>query len=110
MIGGNIPAAGVVGINSDEVILINCFFCGYADTVTGVVEVAAVHGHANDSLASGLGYAGILVAFLARQNPLAVIPVSILLGGGEESGDLLQARVGLSSASVQVFQGTLFLV
>ena len=45
-----------------------------------MVEVAAVHGRANDSLAAGYGYAGILVAFVARQNPLAIIPVAILLG------------------------------
>src|SRR5206468_3559115 len=73
-------------------------------------EVAAVHGRANDSLATGLGYGGILVAFVARQNPLAIIPVAILLGGVAASGNLLQQSVGLSSASVQVFQGTLFLV
>ncbi len=39
-----------------------------------MVEVAAVHGRANASLAAGYGYAGILVAFLARHNPLAIMP------------------------------------
>jgi ABC-type uncharacterized transport system permease subunit len=39
-----------------------------------------------------------------------VIPVSILLGGAAGSGDLLQAQVGLSSATIQVFQGILFLM
>ena len=33
-------------------------------------EVAAVHGEANASLVAGYGYTGILVAFLARHNPL----------------------------------------
>ena len=41
----------------------------------------AVHGSANGSLAAGYGYTGILVAFLARHNPLVIIPVAILLGG-----------------------------
>jgi len=45
------------------------------------VEVAAVHGRANASLIAGYGYAGILIAFLSRQNPLAIIPMSVLLGG-----------------------------
>lgn len=110
IVGGNPRAARIAGLSITRFSLLACFIGGGAAALAGVIEVAAVHGHANDSLASGIGYAGILVAFVARQNPLAVIPVAILLGGVAGSGDLLQARLGLSSASVQVFQGTLFLV
>ena len=34
----------------------------------------------NASLMAGYGYAGILVAFIARQNPLAILPVALLIG------------------------------
>ena len=110
IVGGNVRAAKVAGLSVAKFSLVACFLGGAAAALTGVVEVAAVHGHANDSLAAGYGYAGILVAFVARQNPLAIIPVAILLGGVSASGDLLQLKLGLSSASVQVFQGILFLV
>jgi len=110
VVGGNVRAARVAGISVAKYSLMACFIGGAAAALTGVVEVAAVHGHANDSLAAGYGYAGILVAFVARQNPLAIIPVAILLGGVGGSGDLLQMQVHLNSASVQVFQGILFLV
>ena len=53
---------------------------------------------------------GILVAFLARQNPLAVIPVAILLGGIGASGGLLQRRLDLPDSAVLVLQGILFVV
>ena len=59
-------------------------------------------------LAAGYGFTGILVAFLSRQNPLAIIPVAILLGGISASGGLLQRRLGLPDASVQVLQGIIF--
>ena len=75
-----------------------------------MVEVAAVQGRTNANLAAGYGFSGILVAFLARQNPLAVIPVAILLGGIGASGGLLQRRLGLPDASVLVLQGTIFVV
>jgi simple sugar transport system permease protein len=75
-----------------------------------MTEVAAVHGTANASIIVGYGYAGILVAFLARQNPLAVIPVSILLGGIGASGGLLQRSAHLPDAAVNVLQGVLFIV
>lgn len=110
IVGGNIRAAKVAGLSVAKYSLVVCFLGGAFAAITGVVEVAAVNGRANDSLAAGYGYAGILVAFVARQNPLALIPVAILLGGVTASGDLLQMQLGLSSASVQVFQGTLFLV
>jgi len=110
VVGGNVRAARIAGMPIGRISLTACFLGGAFAALAGVVEVAAIHGHANDSLAAGYGYAGILVAFVARQNALAVIPVSILLGGVAGSGDLLQAQLDLSSASVQVFQGILFLV
>ncbi len=75
-----------------------------------MMEVAAVQGRTNANLAAGYGFAGILVAFLARQNPLAVIPVAILLGGIGASGGLLQRRLGLPDASVLVLQGMIFVM
>jgi simple sugar transport system permease protein len=75
-----------------------------------MVEVAAVHGKANASLVAGYGYAGILVAFLARHSPLAILPVSVLLGGIGASGGLLQRAFGLPDAAVNVLQGILFVV
>ena len=73
-----------------------------------MIEVAAVQGNANGSLAAGYGYTGILVAFLARHNPLAIVPVAILLGGIGASGGLLQRRLDLPDAAVVVLQGILF--
>jgi len=81
---------------------------GAAAGLAGMFEVAAVQGRTNANLAAGYGFTGILVAFLARQNPLAIIPVAILLGGISASGGLLQRRLGLPDASVQVLQGMIF--
>jgi simple sugar transport system permease protein len=61
-------------------------------------------------IAAGYGLAGILVAFLARQNPLAVIPVAVLLGGIGASGGPMQRRLGLPDASVLVLQGMIFVM
>jgi simple sugar transport system permease protein len=107
--GGNVRAAKVVGLGVGKLILIACFLGGAAAGLAGMVEIAAVQGRANANLAAGYGYTGILVSFLARHNPLAVIPVAILLGGIGASGGLLQRRLGLPDASVLVLQGIIFL-
>ena len=106
--GGNIRAARIVGLNVGRLVMTICFLAGASAGLAGMVEVAAVEGRANANLAAGYGFTGILVAFLARQNPLAIIPVAILLGGISASGGLLQRRLGLPDASVQVLQGIIF--
>src|SRR5438045_6001978 len=73
--GGNIRAAKIVGLGVSKLILTICFLAGGAAGLAGMVEVAAVQGRTNANLAAGYGFTGILVAFLARQNPLALIPV-----------------------------------
>jgi len=108
-VGGNPRAALMVGLPVGRLILITCFIAGGAAGLAGAVEIAAVQEHANANLAVGYGYAGILVAFLARQNPLAAIPVSILVGGIAASGGLLQRRLGLPDATVQVLQALIFI-
>jgi simple sugar transport system permease protein len=106
--GGNIRAAKIVGLSVGKLVLTVSFLAGSCAGLAGMVEVAAVQGRANANLAAGYGFTGILVAFLARQNPLAVIPVAILLGGISASGGLLQRRLDLPDASVLVLQGIIF--
>jgi len=106
--GGNVRAAKIVGLGVGRLILITSMLAGAAAGLAGMVEVAAVQGRANANLAAGYGFTGILVSFLARHNPLAIIPVAILLGGINASGGLLQRRLGLPDASVLVLQGMIF--
>jgi ABC-type uncharacterized transport system permease subunit len=110
VVGGNLRAARLAGISVGRLTVITCFLAGGAAGLAGTIEVAAVHGAASASLIAGYGYAGILVAFLARQNPLAIIPVSILLGGINASGGLLQRVFNLPDATVSVLQGALFVL
>jgi simple sugar transport system permease protein len=106
--GGNLRAAKVVGLGVGKLILTTCFLGGAAAGLAGMIEIAAVQGRANANLAAGYGMTGILVSFLARHNPLAIIPVAFLLGGIGASGGLLQRRLGLPDASVLVLQGIIF--
>jgi simple sugar transport system permease protein len=107
--GGNLRAAQIVGLPVDRLVLAFCVLGGAAAGLAGMVEVAAVHGRANDALIAGYGYGGVLVAFVARQNPLGAIAVSILLGGILASGGILQRAHQLPDATVLIFQGIVFL-
>lgn len=106
--GGNVRAALLGGLPVKRLVLAASALAGGAAGLAGMLEVAAVHGAANASLIAGYGYSGILVAFIARHNPLAIPPVALLLGGIGASGGLLQRSVGLPDAATNVLQGLLF--
>ena len=109
ILGGNVRAARLVGLPVGRMVLVTCALGGAAAGMAGAIEIVAVHGFASASLVAGFGYAGILAAFLARQHPLAVVAVAILLGGISASGGLLQRRFGLPDAATLVLQGLLFI-
>lgn len=107
--GGNVRAAQVQGLPVGRLIVGFTALGGAFAGMAGFFEVSAVHGSANASLAGGYGYTGILIAFLARHNPLAIIPVAILLAGFEASSGLVQRRMDLPDATVLVLQGFVFM-
>ncbi|MEM9708489.1 MAG: ABC transporter permease [Pseudomonadota bacterium] len=107
--GGNVRAAEVQSLPVGRLIIGFTALGGAFAGLAGFFEVAAVHGSANASLASGYGFTGILIAFLARHNPLAIIPVAILLAGFEASSGLVQRRMDLPDATVLVLQGFVFI-
>ncbi len=70
--------------------------------------MAAIHGQANASLAAGYGFTGILVAFLARQNLLAVVPAafrpgSVALSYPGSWNEGLSSGQGLMAVALVIF-------
>ncbi len=108
--GGNPRAALAQGLPVGKLIVLCTMIAGACAGLAGFYEVAAIQGRANASLAAGYGFTGILIAFLARQNPLAIIPIAIMFGGIVASGGLVQRRMDLPDATVLVLQGLVFLV
>jgi general nucleoside transport system permease protein len=108
--GGNFRAALAQGLPVGRLIVACSAIAGACAGLAGFFEVAAIQGRANASLAAGYGFTGILVSFLARHNPLVVPPVAILFGGLVAAGGLIQRRMGLPDATVQVLEGLIFVV
>jgi ABC-type uncharacterized transport system permease subunit len=108
--GGNVRAARAQGLPVGRLIVISCAIAGASAGLAGYFEVAAIQGRANASIAAGYGFTGILVAFLAKQNPLAIVPVAIFIGGIAAAGGLIQRRMGMPDATVAVLQGLMFVV
>jgi simple sugar transport system permease protein len=106
--GGNPRVAEAQGLSVGRLIVTGCFIGGACAGLAGFFEVAAVHGRANAALHANYGFTGILVSFLARHSPLAIIPVACLFGGIGAAGGLIQRRMELPDATVLLLQGVVF--
>ena len=105
VIGNNPNAARYAGIDYMKNILLAMFVSGAVAGIAGMTEIAGLQGRIQPGFSGGYGFTAIIVAWLARLNPLATILVSFLLGALLVGGDTLQVVMRLPLASVQVLQG-----
>ncbi|TFG61726.1 MAG: ABC transporter permease [Spirochaetales bacterium] len=109
VIGENPEAARYAGIGFMRTALLGMVISGGLAGLAGVGEAAGIHHHLGypDSVSSGYGFTAIIVAWLAKLNPLGVIVSSVFFAGILVGGDAIQISLGLPAATVQVFNGIL---
>jgi simple sugar transport system permease protein len=104
VIGNNPNAARYAGINlARNIILVMCLSGGLAG-LAGMNEVAALR-ELSGHFPRGYGFTGVIVAWLARLNPLAAILVAFLFGGLLVGTQLIQPQ-GIAS----MLQGVILFV
>jgi general nucleoside transport system permease protein len=104
VIGNNPKAARYAGINVSRNIILVMALSGALAGLAGMNEVAALR-VLNGRFARGFGFTGVIVAWLARLNPLAAILVAFLFGGLLVGTQLIQPQ-GISS----MLQGVILFV
>ena len=97
------------GINVAKYIVILMIVGGAMAALAGLGEVSVIQGRLRPGISPGYGYTGFLVAWLARNNPIAIIPVAFFVGGLYSGADALQLTAGLPSSTVDIFVGLAFL-
>ena len=108
--GGNARAAALVGLPLGRIILVAAFLGGACAGLPAWSRSPRFTGAPANRSTPGYGYVGILVAFLARQSPLRVIWVSVLIGAMVASGGILQRAHDLPDATVAVLEGIVFVM
>ena len=81
LIGDNPRAAEYAGIKITRNTVLVMMLSGGIAGLAGMSEIAGVVHRLQASISPGFGFTGIIIAWLAKLNPLVVIPVSILFGG-----------------------------
>jgi general nucleoside transport system permease protein len=109
VIEANSQTARHVGIPVGVYVIALMALGGAMAALAGLGEVSVIQGRLKIGISPGYGYTGFLVAWLARKNMLAILPVAFLVGGFYSGADALQLLAGLPSSTVDIFMGLIFL-
>lgn len=104
VVGESPEAARYAGINVKRNILLVMLISGGIAGISGMIEVAGITHRLQQGISPGYGYTAIIVAWLGRLNPYAIILVAFLFGALLVGGFGLQIY-GISFSIVQMLQG-----
>ena len=109
--GENPEAARYAGMSYLKSTILVMILSGGLAGLAGVGEVAGIHFRLRypEGISPGYGFTAIIVAWLARLDPLGAVLTSFLLGGLLVGGDAIQVSLGLPAATISVFNGVILL-
>ena len=105
---GESPRAGAfAGFSKKRLTLFAFAFSGALAGLAGIMEVAGSLNQLLPTISPGYGFTAIIVAFLGRLNPVAVLVAGLVLALSYIGGEGVQASIGVSSKITAVIQGLL---
>jgi len=90
LIGDNSRAAYYAGVDIVKNTVLVMMISGGLAGLAGMSEISGVVHRLQGAISPGYGFTGIIIAWLAKLNPFAVILVSILFGGLIQAGREIQ--------------------
>ncbi len=105
VVGESQSTAKYAGMNVKKVVLRTMLISGGICGLSGVIQSAGSDMTLASSVAGGVGFTAIIVAWLANLNPLGIFLVSFLFSILEKGSSVMQSTYGLSTYSAAVLQG-----
>ncbi len=103
-VDANPRMADAVGVPVRRMVLSAVLLSGALSGIAGFVVVAGQEGRLTQGFFAGYGFSGILIAFLARNNPLAATVVAVLVAALFVAGRNLQVFYQIPFSMVQLIQ------
>ena len=109
MIGANIKFAGYGGINTKKTIILVFAISGIFAGLAGAHLTMAIHTRVILNISLGLGFEGIVVAILARNNPWFIPLTGLAYGYLRAGADIMERTSDMSREMVFVIQALIIL-
>lgn len=97
--------ARYAGMNPKKIMLRTMFLSGAVCGIAGMVQATGSDMTLATSVAGGVGFTAIIVAWLAQLEPIAILIVSFLFAVLEKGSSVMQSTFGLSTYCADVLQG-----
>ncbi len=105
VVGESHATASYAGMNVKIITLRTMFISGAICGIGGMVQASGSDMTLATSVAGGVGFTAIIVAWLAQLNAFGILLVSFLFGVLEKGSSVMQSTYGLSTYSADVLQG-----
>ncbi|MDF2540352.1 MAG: branched-chain amino acid transporter permease [Herbinix sp.] len=105
VVGESINTARYAGMNVRKIIMRTMFFSGAICGIAGMAQATGAAYTLGEGVAGGVGFTAIIVAWLSRLNPVAILVVTVLFSILEKGSSVMQSTFGLSSAVSGILQG-----
>ncbi len=107
VVGANSRTARYAGMNNKWIIIRTMFLSAAICGVAGMIQVAGPDRTLTDSVAGGVGFTAIIIAYLGQLNPLVILLVTVLFSILEKGSGTVQSTYNISTAAADVLQGIL---
>ncbi|MFI3172330.1 MAG: ABC transporter permease [Eubacteriales bacterium] len=105
VVGESQDTARYAGMNVKKVILRTMFLSGAVCGIGGMIQATGSDITLTTSVAGGVGFTAIIVAWLAQLNPFGILAVSFAFSVLEKGSSVVQSTYGVSTNSADVLQG-----
>ena len=110
MTGLNLPFANYSGINTTSVITYSQVISGVVAGIGGAVEMLGIYHRFQWLALPGYGFDGIIVAILARNNPLGIPLAALFLAYLRTGADIMARTTDVSAEMITVIQAVMILL
>ncbi len=105
VVGESQDTARYAGMNVKKIVLRTMFLSGGICGMAGMIQATGSDITLTTSVAGGVGFTAIIVAWLAQLNPFTILLVSFLFSVLEKGSSVVQSNFGLSTDCADVLQG-----
>ncbi len=110
MVGSNEKFARYGGINTKRTIMLSFALGGAVAALAGVHLAMGIQGKLISGLSAGLGFEGIVVALLARNNPLLIPITGLFYAYLRVGGSSMETQSSVGSELVLIIQAVIILL
>jgi len=110
MIGANIKFADYGGVNTRRTVMLSMAISGIVAGLAGAHLAMGIQGRLVAGISSGLAFEGVVVALLARNNPLVVPFTGLLYSYMRAGAQFMERDANVSFEVVRVIQAVIILL